>query len=271
MSAPRNDDVTVVITCFNYGRYIREAVDSALDQEGGPPQVVVVDDGSTDPDTIAVLEELPETVEVVRRENGGPAAARNTGAASADTPYLVMLDADDKLAPGALAALREPLDVDSSVGYSYGLIEFFGEWSGRLAFPDFDPYRLLYRPIIGLTSLVRRELWDDIGGFDADVRGYEDWDFYLSALARGWTGRRVPSVTLLYRRHRGSKLDVDRSAYRRGFRALRRKHADLYRRAGELARASDLGPAGRMLYRTYWAWRPVPARLEQGLYAILFR
>jgi glycosyltransferase involved in cell wall biosynthesis len=271
VSGSENSDITVVIPCFNYGAYVREAVDSVLAQDGGPAQIVVVDDGSTDPGTTRSLDSLPDGVHVMRRENGGPAAARNSGAAETDTPYLLMLDADDKLAPGALASLRSPLDSDPQLGYSYGLIEFFGEWSGRLSFPDYDPYRLLYRPIVGATSLVRRSVWDDIGGFDAKVRGYEDWDFYLSALVRGWRGRRVPHVALLYRRHRGSKLDIDRSAYRRGYRIIRRKHRDLYKRARDLARESELGAPGRLFYRTYFAWRPVPGRVEQGLYAFFFR
>lgn len=266
-----NDDITVVIPCFNYGRFLVEAVESVLSQDEGAPRTIVVDDGSTDAATLSVLEGLPPEVEVLRRENGGPAAARNSGAEASDTAYLLTLDADDKLAPGSLRRLRELHERDPSLGYAYGLIEFFGEWSGRMRFPDYDPYRLLYRPIIGVTSLVRREAWEEIGGFDSRVRGYEDWDFYLGALERGWEGGRVPHPVLLYRRHRGSKLDVDRSAYRSGYRILRERHAGLYRRSDELARRSDLGPLGRLFYRTYWAWRPVPARLEQGLYALLFR
>src|SRR3954453_18504566 len=76
-----NDDVTVVITCFNYGRFLSEAVDSALAQESGPPRVVVVDDGSTEPNTLAALERLPPEVMLVRIPNSGLSAARNAGVA----------------------------------------------------------------------------------------------------------------------------------------------------------------------------------------------
>ena len=71
------------------------------------------------------------------------AAARNAGAAQAATPLLLMLDADDRLRPGALAALRAPLESEPALGFPYGDSQFFGAWSGRLAFPDYDPYRLL--------------------------------------------------------------------------------------------------------------------------------
>src|SRR5262245_4809478 len=78
-SSRDNADVTVVVSCFNYGRYLVEAVESALRQKGGAPRVVVVDDGSTDPGTLDVLERLPPEVEVVRQENRGVCTARNAG------------------------------------------------------------------------------------------------------------------------------------------------------------------------------------------------
>jgi glycosyltransferase involved in cell wall biosynthesis len=266
-----NDDVTVVIPCFGYGQFLGEAVESALAQEGGAPRVIVVDDGSTDAGTRSALERLPDGVELLRRERGGVAASRNAGAAAAQTPLLLMLDADDRLRPRALATLRAPLDAEASLGFAYGDAEFFGAWSGRLAFPDFDGYRLLHRSIVTATSLLRREAFEAAGGFDTRLPGYEDWDLYLGLLERGWRGRRVPEVVLDYRRHSTSRLAADRRDYRRRYRAIRAKHASLYARAGELARESSLGPSGRLVYRTWWAWRPLPAAVEQTLYRVAFR
>src|SRR5262245_2694634 len=157
-----NDDVTVVIPCFNYGRYLHEAVTSALRQAGGPPRVVVVDDGSTDGDTDTALAELPQEVLVVRQANSGVSVARNRGFAESDTPYVVFLDADDRLAPGALSVLRAPLDADHGLGFAYGHQRFFGAMSGEFRFPPYDPYRLLDRHLIGPTALMRRELVDDV-------------------------------------------------------------------------------------------------------------
>ncbi len=111
-----NDDITVVITCFNYGGFLAEAIDSALAQEGGAPRVIVVDDGSTDAESLAALERLPDGVELIRQPNAGLSAARNTGLRAADTPYLIVLDADDRLAPGGLGAMRRPLDADPQLG-----------------------------------------------------------------------------------------------------------------------------------------------------------
>jgi glycosyltransferase involved in cell wall biosynthesis len=264
-----NDDITAVIACFNYGRYLREAVDSALGQGA---RVVVVDDGSTDPGTHAALDSLPGEVLIVRQENRGVCHARNAGLARVTTQYAIVVDADDRLAAGALDALRAPLDVDPSLGFAFGTMRFFGAWDGALDFPDYNPYRLLHRHTIGLSALMRRELVEDTGGFDPAFDQYEDWELWLNALAHGWRGRRVEAVTLEYRRHdSASKLREDRRRYRRTYAALRRKHAALYARAGELARDGGVGPGERALYRWFWGARPVPAWLEATIHRRLFR
>jgi glycosyltransferase involved in cell wall biosynthesis len=268
-----NDDITVVITSFNYGAYLPEAVQSALEQQGGAPRVIVVDDGSTDPEALQALEDLPPEVTLIRQENAGLSVARNTGLRASTTPYLIVLDADDRLATDALVALRSPLDRDARLGFTYGIARFFGAWEGTLVFPPYDPYKLLYRHIVGSTALMRRTLFDDVGGYDAAFTAYEDWEFWLHALACGWHGAFVESVTLHYRRHGHTMYTAARAHYHTWYRRLRHKHADLYGRDGRrrLARESNLGALGRCIYRWWWGARPVPARVEGAVYALLWR
>ena len=258
-----NGGISAVIANYNYGRYLRQAVDSALAEEA---HVIVVDDGSTEP-----LPDLPPDVELVRQANQGVARARNAGLALVRTPYVLFLDADDRLVPGAVAALREPLDADPKLGFAYGRMKFFGDWDGELRFPPYDPYALLYRHTIGLSALARREGLEDTGGFDPDFRHFEDWERWVNALAPGWRGTQVDAVTVEYRRHSGSKHVQDRRAYRRAFRQLRAKHAALYRHRDRLSAESSLGPPGRFLHRAYWGPRPLPASVEHGLYRLLWR
>src|SRR4051794_19386218 len=112
----RHDDVTVVVTCFNYGQYLAEAVESARSEA----RVIVVDDGSSDPATIEALAVLPDDVDLIKQENAGVAAARNAGMARAITPYVLCLDADDRLAPDAITPLRVALERDPKLGFAYG-------------------------------------------------------------------------------------------------------------------------------------------------------
>jgi GT2 family glycosyltransferase len=173
----------------------------------------------------------------------------------------------------ALARLCGPLQAEPALGFTYGMMRFFGEWDGVVRLPPYDPYRLLFRHNIGSTALVRRELFEDVGGFDPAFAGYEDWEFWLHALERGWRGRRVEEVTLFYRRHGSGRHAGARSHYYASFRQIRRKHPGLYDRAGRgrLARESSLNAAGRLAYRYWWGWRPLPARVELALQGALWR
>jgi glycosyltransferase involved in cell wall biosynthesis len=263
-------DTTAVVPCFNYGAYLREAVDSLLGQEGGAPHVIVVDDGSTDPATQEVIAALPPSVEVLRQENAGLAAARNAGFAMTRTPYVLFLDADDRLAPGALAAMREGLERHPEASFAYGHQRLFGDWNAVIRFPPYDPLRLLDRHLIGPTTLARRELFDDTGGFDPEFGTFEDWEMWLHALAHGHRGVRVDAITHEYRRHGQTMVDDARRAYRRSRRLLREKHTALYASRRELARESSLGPLGKLVYRCYWGPRPLPARVERALYGLVF-
>ena len=182
-----------------------------------------------------------------------------------------MLDADDRLHPTALRRLGSLLDAEPQLGFAYGLGEFVGAWSGVLRFPEWDPYRLLYRSIVTMTCLMRRELYDAVGGLDPALPGYEDWDFFLGAAERGWSGKLLPEVTFYYHRGQAGLVRSTRADYRRHYRYIRSKHAKLYRRSRELARQSDISWLGRLVYRTWFAWRPLPAVLERRFYGIFFR
>lgn len=261
-------DVGVVIPCFNYGRFLKEAIDSVTSQSLTPAQIVVVDDGSTDQDTLQVLDELPACVELIRQRNQGVCAARNAGLRRLKTRYLLALDADDRLAVGALAALLEPLEDRPQLGFTYGYTRFFGDWEGIIRFPPYDPYKLLYRHIIGPTGLMRSELVADTAGFDGNFPHYEDWEFWVNALAHNWRGERIEAVTFEYRRHGPSKHGADREHYRRTMSALKRKHKHLYAKRWQLAREGKLGLWPRLVYWVFWGMRPVPRRLESFLHRL---
>jgi glycosyltransferase involved in cell wall biosynthesis len=260
----------VIVPCFNHGEFVGEAVQSALAQDAGRPRVVVVDDGSTEQATIEAIAALPDEVQVIRQANAGRSAARNAGAAATDAEFLLMLDADDRLPPDSLGKLRAALDADAKAGFAYGRLRYFGAWSAEIDFPDFDPFKLLYRSIAWM-GLVRRTTFEQAGGFDTSLEGYEDWDLVLGMVENDWGAAQLEDVVLEYRRHEASMLEGDRANYRANYKALRRKHVALFARSGELAGTSDLSPVGRLAYRTFWAWRPVPARVERAIYARRFK
>jgi glycosyltransferase involved in cell wall biosynthesis len=232
VSAPR---ISVIVPVLNAGADLERALASVAAQHRDDVETVIVDDGSSDPSTLAILEQAgrrPGT-SVHRTPNRGPSAARNLAIEHARGTYVLPLDADDHLAPGYLAKTVPILDAEPDVGIVHTWIGLvggqYGVWrTGRFALPD-----LLVRCTIHVTSLYRRALWSDVGGYDpAFVESAEDWDFWLCAVERGWTAREVPEVLAYYRRSPGSRERAARAPGVSG-KAMRRlvtKHRALYER-----------------------------------------
>ena len=177
--------VSVVIPCYNQGRFLPGAIESALGQTGEPPKVIVVDDGSCD-DTPSVAQQF-SGVRYVWQENRGLSAARNRGLAECDTQYIVFLDADDLLLPNAL---RHGLECHAHhrdrafVSGGYRLMDAAGNVTAEPTPADIDRGHfaaLLRGNYIAMhaTVMYRTEVVRDLGGFDESLSVCEDYDLYL--------------------------------------------------------------------------------------------
>ena len=207
-------EISVVIPTYNYGRFVREAIDSVLAQTCAPLEIVVVDDGSTD-DTEQIVRSYGDRVRYIRQENAGVAAARNTGIANARGEYIAFLDSDDVWLPEKLAKQLARFDSDPGLGLVYAGAERFDE-SGTLSV-ELDgmegwiaPELLrLERGVIasGSGMLLPKQVAEEVGGFDADLQPSEDWDFCYRVALRHRIGF-VPEVLVRYRQH-GSGLHLD--------------------------------------------------------------
>jgi glycosyltransferase involved in cell wall biosynthesis len=230
--------VAVVVPCFNDGATLGETLASLADEE--PHELVVVDDGSTEAETIEVLAALEQRgVRIVHRENGGLSAARMTGVEASSAPYVFPLDADDALVPGALRTLADALDADPRAGVAWGDVEVWGEVEARLAVArSLDPWLLTFVNDVPVASLVRRSALEDVGGWQMGS-GYEDWDLWLALAERGYTGVHVPEPTFRYRRRSGRMLDdcVPRHAELYG--RLRSRHPQLFEQRRRNRRRSN--------------------------------
>lgn len=214
--------VSVVITNYNLGKYLPDAVESALQSNLDGVEVVLVDDASTEPlpEVIATLpRRAGNRVRIIRNaENKYLAEALNTGIAASRGNYIVPLDADNKLAPGALEVLSSQLDKYPDLDIAYGKIQFVPEGREHETFvSDWPPaeasldLQLLHRNQIPSTSMYRRRVWERIGGYRRRCHTAEDADFWSRALAVGFAGRRVTdAVTLVYRDRSDSMSHVQR-------------------------------------------------------------
>jgi glycosyltransferase involved in cell wall biosynthesis len=200
--------VTVVIPCFEDGATVGEAVASARAQEPAP-EVVVVDDGSTDPATLERLRALEaDGVRVLRTPNRGVAAARMAAVAATSAPYVLPLDADDRLLPGALRVLLDVLERHPEASAAWGRYRNFGDHSSvQRTARELDPWAISYFNDLPVVALLRRSALDDAGGWSLEAgKGYSDWDLWMALAERGHRGIGLPVDVYEYRRHGGGRL-----------------------------------------------------------------
>lgn len=187
--------VSTVIPVHNRPQMVRLAVESVLEQDHRPIEIIIVDDGSTD-DTLAKCKDLadihPGVVEVISRPNGGPGLARETGRRRARGEFIQYLDSDDRLLRGKfteqVTALRENPDCD----IAYGITRLIGEdgkvlvepfkWTGEERHSLF-PGLLVDRWWCTHTPLYRRAFCDEVGPW-SDLRYSQDWEYDARAGAR---------------------------------------------------------------------------------------
>ena len=244
--------VAVVIACFNLGRTLQEAVDSALDQTRAPSEIVVVDDGSTDPETARVLAQLrsPGT-RVLTAGHAGVASARNLGACATKAPYLVFLDADDRLAPDYVDKTASRLDRGPSLSFVSCAVQAFEGASYVWKPAGCDALTTLTHGSVHISSLMRRTLWDAAGGFDTSLAAYEDLDFWLRASRLGFRGEVLDEALLFYRVRPDSRYrrGIEPATYRRVMSAIVEKHRDFVEAAGlDVLRSKEAFLAGLAEY-----------------------
>lgn len=206
-SSPR---ISIIISSYNYGRFLGEAIESALAQTLSPIEVIVVDDGSTD-DSREVARRYP--VRLIEQANAGVSAARNRGAREAKGDHLVFLDADDILEPDYLARCWEALrTAPPDVAYAYTQMRYFGELTGIYESGSFCKKRILEGNLVNVSALMRRRAFDEAGGFDEACQlGLEDADLWVRFLARGFRGVFVAEPLLRYRRHGRTRNSLPRT------------------------------------------------------------
>lgn len=239
--------VSVGIPCYNYGRFLREAIDSVLASTFQDFEIIVVNDGSTDAETLAALASIRQTdrLRVVDQPNQGLAAARNKGAALARGKYVVSLDADDQIAATYLEKAVWVLEHHPQHAFCYSLVQMFDAETKLWKTQPFDLEKLLRNNHVATAAVFRREAWIEAGGFRDGLHGQDDWNFWITLGARGWMGHFLPEPLFLYRRHAASMWSqLDMEARERTADAVRSLHGYITglgdsRAAEEFGRSQD--------------------------------
>jgi len=211
MTAPAAEGkVSIVIPCFNHGAMLREALASLEEvRNENLLEVIIVDDGSSDAETIRILKEVAEAgYNVVSQPNGGLGAARNAGIRRAKGEFILPLDSDNRLRRVYLEQGVSLLKENPSLGVIYADAEYFGEKTGRWQVQEFDLLSLIRMNFIDACALYRKALWEGVGGYDEQMpwMGLEDWDFWLRVACHGGSFFHLPAVGFDYRVRSDSEI-----------------------------------------------------------------
>lgn len=216
--------VSVVIPAYNAERFVLQAVRSVLNQCYQPIEILLVDDGSTD-QTAEIVRQHAPTVQIIRQDNAGVAAARNAGVRLARGDLICFLDADDGWLPGKLAAQVAYMQAHPEVGLLYHdwLVwrpDATGAYPPLPATPpestdDIDIaqsgwiyHRLLLDSLVHTsTAMIRPQVIADVGLFDPQLKLGEDYDYWLR-VSRQWPIHKLKAVYSFYRAVPGSLSNV---------------------------------------------------------------
>ena len=198
---PPDLGIAAIIPLYNGAKYIREALTSVLAQHLPPSEIVVVDDGSTDdgPRIVAEMAAM-HPIRLLHKQNGGQASARNFGVAATTSRLIALLDQDDIWYPDHLQELAEPFHSRSNVplGWVYSNLDEIDEPGNVIARAilssdgDRHPKRTLIACLredmfmLPSASLISRAAFESVGGFDEQLRGYEDDDLFLRLFHAGF-------------------------------------------------------------------------------------
>ena len=208
---------SVVVAAYNCSETIAESLASAFEQTAPPAEVIVCDDGSTD-DLAAALEPFEDQIVLLRQENRGAAAARNTASRAARGEFVVILDADDVFdarrleALSALARDCPELDILTTDAYLVVQGRRVGTFYGERRFEPTDQRRaILQWCFVGGWPAVRRERLLELGGFDESLKQAHDWDCWLRLIFSGSRAGLIDEPLMEYRLTE-SNLSSDRAA-----------------------------------------------------------
>lgn len=225
--------VSVIMPCYNDGRYIQQAVDSCLQQTLQDIEIIVVDDGSDDYATCKILKTLDDPRIVLLHSNRiGPSNARNVAIKNARGRYILPLDSDDWIEPEYAERAAAILDERLDIGIVYCHAKLFGEKEGAWNLPDYSLETFLLDNCIFVTALFRKEDWETIGGFSDEFKyGLEDYDFWLSLIERGRGVYQFQKTWFHYRIKKSSRTTELVSSINRAastYELLYQRHRELY-------------------------------------------
>ena len=252
--------VSIVIPCHNHGEYLGQAIEAVLKQTYQNFEMIIVDDGSDDENTLLNLSNYDRSnVKLIRTTHQGLASARNTAIEAARGKYILPLDADDKIGETYLEKALGILETHENVGIVYSKAEFFGEASGEWDLPPYHFPEILFGNVIFCSAFFRKRDWAAVNGYNLNmIYGWEDYDFWLSLIELGREVVRIPETLFFYRTRYDSMVrTMSRDHMLYSYAQLFKNHPQLYsdNMALLLLNSSERIDQFRKAIESSWSWR----------------
>jgi glycosyltransferase involved in cell wall biosynthesis len=200
--------VSIIIPCYNDGEFLKDSIKSAKELIYSNKEIIIVNDGSTDKNTLEILNNLDDSVKVINHEvNKGLPAARNTGISHAKGYYILPHDVDDTFDKTYLLIAVSIAENDEMISPVYCDTNHVGSIQKVQIRPEWSLSRLKQGPFIVSCSLFTKKAWEDVGGYDESMKGWEDNDFWWRIGNFGYKGVRIPKPLFNYRHIRLSMIE----------------------------------------------------------------
>lgn len=229
--------VSIIMPCYNQGKYVREAIESVLHQTYKNIEIVCVNDASSDNSNDIIQNILSELnpdnfIYINHKENKGVVATRNEAIEIATGEYILPLDADDTIEPTYVEKAVNILDENPDVGIVYCWVNnFWKDSKSQISkWKDFDISKELFLNSIVNTSMYRKSDFLLVGGYKSYMnKGWEDWDLWLSIIEKGFKTHLIKEVLFNYRRKFfNSRSNSAVKSIAHLYRELLRHHTELY-------------------------------------------
>ena len=195
--------VSVIIPIYNYGVQFEKTLQSVFNSTYKNIEIIIVNDGSTDEYVKLKLDSIGNhpNIKIIHQENQGPSSARNNGILQSSGDFILPLDADDMILPEYIQSCVTILKNNKTVSPVYCDTQHIGQMQGIERRPEWSMEELKQKPFIVNCSMFHKEAFNVCGGYDVELKGWEDYDLWLRMAINGYVGKRIPKPLFIYFHH----------------------------------------------------------------------
>jgi len=230
MKSENNALISVIVPCFNSGKTISKTISSLKSQTWKNLEIIIVNDGSTDENTIRIINKF-ENIKLINQKNLGLPAARNNGAKEAKGKFLFFLDSDDWIESDSLHLMYKFQKKIKKSCYIYTQIVAEGDFNKIIKNKKYNYFEQLFFNQIPYCIFIERDLWERYGGYDEEMKlGYEDWELNIRLGSKNIFGYKLNLPLFHYNvSNEGMLISISSKNHSKIWKTIKDKNRSLYK------------------------------------------